>query len=89
MDDELFLSRLNKHPSLRKRMEAILNVAEDMTGSLRLADDAEGALIAHGRALNQEALQAWALNKVEQSGKQFTMKISSLTCFLMNRNPLT
>lgn len=52
-------------------MEAILNVAEDMTESLNLADDAEEALIEHGRALNQEALQAWALNKVEQAAGQF------------------
>jgi|GEM_PF-3411283 len=71
MDDELFLERLNKHPALRKHMEAILSVSEDLTDSLTLADDAEDALIEHGRALNREALQAWALNKVSQSAQQF------------------
>ncbi len=64
MDDELFLTMLSKHPALKKRIEAILNVSEDLTDSLALADDAEDALIEHGRALNREALQAWALNKV-------------------------
>jgi len=71
MDDELFLARLNKHPALRKRMEAILSVSEDLTDSLTLADDAEDALIEHGRALNREALQAWALNKADRSMQQF------------------
>ena len=74
MDDELFLARLNKHPALRKRMEAILSVSEDLTESLALADDAEDALIDHGRALNREALQAWALNKANQSAPQFEKK---------------
>lgn len=50
MDDKLFLAQLKKHPALRKRMEAILSVSEDLTGSLALADDAEDALIEHGRA---------------------------------------
>ena len=36
MDDELFLTQLNKHPALKKRMEAILSVSEDLTGILAL-----------------------------------------------------
>jgi len=39
-----------------------------------LADDAEDALIEHGRALNREALQAWALNKARHSAQQFEKK---------------
>jgi hypothetical protein len=74
MDDDVFLSRLNKHPALRKRMEAILSVAEDVTESLDLADDAEDSLIEHGRHLNREALQAWASNKVTQAANQFEKK---------------
>ena len=74
MDDELFLAQLNKHLALRKRMEAILSVSEDLTDRLALADDAEEALIEHGRALNREALQAWALNKASRSGQQFEKK---------------
>ena len=74
MDDELFLTQLNKHPALKKRMEAILSVSEDLTGILALADDAEDALIEHGRALNREALQAWAHNKASQSTQQFEKK---------------
>ena len=45
-----------------------------MTLTLALADDAEDALIEHGRALNREALQAWALNKASQSTQQFEKK---------------
>ena len=53
MDDAIFLERLSKHPALRKRMEAILGVAEDITESLDLADAAEESLIEHGRHLNR------------------------------------
>jgi len=34
MDDEVFLAHLNKYPALRKRMEEILNVADDAEGVL-------------------------------------------------------
>ncbi len=74
MDDDVFLSRLNKHPALRRRMEAILGVAEDVTESLDLADDAEESLIEHGRHLNREALQAWASNKVTEVSNRFEEK---------------
>ena len=74
MDDEVFLAQLNKYPSLRRRMEEILNVAGDLTESLNLADDAEGALIENSRHLNREALQAWASNKAMQTEAQFEKK---------------
>lgn len=74
MDDDVFLAHLNKYPALRKRMEEILNVAGDLTESLNLADDAEGALIENSRHLNREALQAWASNKATQVETQFEKK---------------
>lgn len=71
MDDALFLKQLSKHPALRKRMESILSVAVDINESIEWADTAEERLIEEGRHLNREALEAWALNKVDQTGARF------------------
>lgn len=74
MDDELFLQKLSNHPDLRKRMEKILNVAVDMNNGIELADTAEERLIEEGRHLNREALEAWALNKIDQTATRFEQK---------------
>lgn len=74
MDDEALLKLLSKHPALRKRIEGILNVAEDAHESIDLADDAEERLIEEGRHLNREALQAWASNKTKQTTERFEKK---------------
>lgn len=74
MDDEALLGILSRHPTLRKRIEGILSVAVDLNESIVLADAAEERLIEEGRHLNREALQAWALNKVDQVAIQFEKK---------------
>ena len=74
MDDKLFLEQLSKHPALRKRMEKILSVAVDLNDSIELADTAEEHLIEEGRHLNQEALEAWAVNKIDKTAVGFEKK---------------
>lgn len=74
MDDKLFLEQLSKHPALRKRMENILNVAVDLNDSIELADTAEEHLIEEGRHLNREALEAWAVNKIDKTAAGFEKK---------------
>jgi hypothetical protein len=74
MDDKLFLEKLSKHPALRKRMEKILNVAVDLNDSIALADTAEERLIEEGRHLNREALEAWAVNKIDRTAADFEKK---------------
>ena len=74
MDDKLFLEHLSNHPALRKRMEKILSVAVDLNDSIELADTAEEQLIAEGRHLNREALEAWAVNKIDKSAAVFEKK---------------
>jgi dihydroorotase-like cyclic amidohydrolase len=71
VNDEDFLKTLSKHPALRKRMEQILNIAEDADEDIELADTAEERLIEAGRHLNKESLEAWANNKVKQSVARF------------------
>lgn len=74
MDDKLFLEHLSNHPALRKRMEKILSVAVDLNDSIELADTAEEQLIAEGRHLNREALEAWAVNKIDKTASVFEKK---------------
>ena len=74
MDDKLFLEELSKHPALRKRMEKILSVAVDINDSIELADTAEERLIEEGRHLNREALEAWAVNKIDKNSENFEKK---------------
>jgi hypothetical protein len=50
--DEELMQRLRRQPAIRSRLVALLDVAEDSAGDLRLADDAEWRLTqeisAHG-----------------------------------------
>ena len=64
--DQLFLTRLNQHPHLRERMEALLNVVENVAGDCTKADAAEQAVIEELRHMGNEALQCWAEQVVQQ-----------------------
>jgi hypothetical protein len=55
--------RLHKHPALRARLEALLDMVEDESGLFERADDAEEFLISQLRSLGQELLQQWASNE--------------------------
>jgi hypothetical protein len=58
--------RLRKHPALRARLEAILDMVEDEAGQFERADDAEEFLILQLRGLGHEVLQEWAISEQEQ-----------------------
>jgi len=55
--------RLKKHPYLKSRFESILDIAEDRSGELDKADDAEQCLIDEIRHLGKEVLHDWAIEK--------------------------
>lgn len=63
MQKESLEERLRKHPALRTRREALLEMVADESGQLERADDAEEFLITQLRALGQEVLQEWAANQ--------------------------
>jgi hypothetical protein len=60
--DQIFIDRLNQHPLLRERMEALLNVVENTNGSCTRADDAEQKVIEEIRKMGNNALHCWADN---------------------------
>jgi hypothetical protein len=65
-DDQVFIDRLNQHPKLRNRMEALLNVVENTSGDCKKADDAEQYVIEELRKMGNDALHCWAGNTVNK-----------------------
>ena len=65
--DELFLTRLNQYPSLRERMETLLNIVDNVAGDCTKADAAEQAVLDEVRKLGTAALQSWAEQAVQQA----------------------
>jgi hypothetical protein len=66
MQKQSLEERLLKHPALRARLEALLDMVEDESGQIERADDAEEFLISQLRSIGQELLQEWATNEQHQ-----------------------
>jgi hypothetical protein len=66
-NDLKILERVKAHPGLRERFEAILDIAENKSGELITADQAEGKAIEEIEKLGQELLKEWALKRQEKS----------------------
>ena len=69
-DDQVFIDRLNQHPKLRNRMEALLNVVENTGGDCKKADDAEQYVIEELRKMGNDALHCWADNTVNKASDE-------------------
>ena len=76
--DTQLINRLNQHPSLRQRMEELLNVVENTNGDCEKADDAEQYVIDELRKMGNEALTCWADNAVTQSVEKLQNEVSGL-----------
>jgi hypothetical protein len=53
------MERLERHPELKARMERLLDVVENTSGDVRLADEAERRAIGELRQMGQEVMQGW------------------------------
>jgi hypothetical protein len=65
--DELFLTRLQQYPSLRERMETLLNIVDNVAGDCTKADAAEQAMLDEIRKLGNAVLQSWAEQAVQRA----------------------
>ena len=77
-EDEVFFEKLKNHPRLKKRFNEILSVAENTSGELITADQAEMKAIEEVRKLGQELMQEWATSqheKVIQNAKKDHPKV--------------
>lgn len=59
--------RLQDNPVLRKRLESILDLAENAHGEFNTADEAEERAIEELRRLGNELLQEWAVNQEKRA----------------------
>lgn len=66
-EDEIFFDKLEKYPRLKKRFDEILNIAENSSGELVTADEAEAKAIEEVRKLGQELLKEWAVTQHEKA----------------------
>jgi DNA-binding sugar fermentation-stimulating protein len=70
IEDE-FLKKLDNHPRLKKRFNEILQIADNSSGELITADEAETKAIEEVRKLGQEVMQEWAENQHRKQVETF------------------
>lgn len=68
---DLLLERLKAHPELKKHVEAMLDIAEDVTGTLKKADDAEIQTVDNMRKMGATLLQDWATHQEKTTTMQW------------------
>ena len=64
---KLLVERILAHPGLKERVEAILDIAENTSGELITADQAEGRAIEEVHKLGRELLREWAFQRHEKA----------------------
>lgn len=67
--------RLKSHPTLRNRIEHLLNVVEDSSGDVKKADEAEKKVIETLQQMGQEALESWAYTQEKKTGNDTENKL--------------
>ncbi|MGH6611188.1 MAG: hypothetical protein ACRECQ_13125 [Burkholderiaceae bacterium] len=55
--------RLEDHPELRAKFEALLQIVENADGQLELADEAEQRVVDELRGIGRAALRGWAIKQ--------------------------
>ena len=68
--DDDFTARLNQHPALKARVSSILDIAENTSGDVIKADDAEKQTIEALRQLGNDLLHEWAHKRITQSSEK-------------------
>ena len=76
--DTQLINQLNQHPSLRQRMEELLNIVENTKGDCEKVNDAEQYVIDELRKMGNDALTFWANNAVTQSVEKLQNEVSGL-----------
>lgn len=73
-NEQHFINRLKQHPKLLDRMEALLNVVENVAGDCTKADDAEQYVIDELRKMGNDALHCWADTAADKAAEQLREK---------------
>ena len=71
MERQLF-ERLEKHPELKKHVEEMLDIAEDVTNTLKKADDAEIKAVDNMRKMGSALLRDWTSHQENKTKNEWT-----------------
>lgn len=63
--------RLQEHPELREKIEALISVVENAQGDVKTANEAEQRVIEEIQKLGQAALQGWATQQQQRQQQEF------------------
>jgi hypothetical protein len=69
--------RLSQYPSLKNRIELLINIIEDSTGDCQKANEAEIRVIEELRQMGSEALHCWSEHNMEQTTEDFDKEHSA------------
>jgi hypothetical protein len=69
--------RLSRYPSLKNRIELIINIVEDSAGDCQKANEAEIRVIEELRQMGSEALHCWSEHKMVQTIEDFDKEHST------------
>ena len=61
-----FLARLQRHPGLQAKVDALLDIVDNASGDALKADEAEQLVFEELRLLRQQAIQDWAERKQQR-----------------------
>jgi hypothetical protein len=61
-----FLARLQRHPELQAKFDALLDIVDNAAGDALKADEAEQRVFEELRLMGQQAIQAWAERKQQR-----------------------
>lgn len=61
-----FLARLQRHPELQAKFDALLDIVDNADGDALKADQAEQLVFEELRRLGQQAIQSWAERKQQR-----------------------
>ena len=71
---ESVAARLERHPGLKERMERLLDLVENASGDVRLADEAERRAIEELRQMGQEVMQGWGQRASDKEAQEVEAK---------------
>jgi hypothetical protein len=69
--------RLSQYPSLKNRIELLINIIEDSAGDCQKANEAEMRVIEELRKMGSEALHSWSEHKKAKTTEDFDKEHSA------------
>ena len=69
--DITLAQRISRYPSLKNRIELLVNIIEDSAGDCQQANETGMRVIEELRQMGSEALHCWSEHKMEQASEDF------------------